>query len=1157
MTPEAIDLSGSIDLLVAGDNVLAIHALNRTANDDRFLIEPRLSAGGAFAEVSRYFETPTPGAPNGDGAIDLVADTQFSVDRGFHTTPFDVEITSLTPGAEIRYTLDGSKPSESRGTLYSGPLSVTGTTTLRAIAYRTGYLSTNVDTHTYIFLDDVLEQRRPAGYPTTWAGNPADYDVDPEIATDTGSPHFQPMLREDLRSIPTVSIVMSQDDFVGSSRGIYTNPLNRGRAWEREASLEWIWPADDAPAAPQSFQLNCGARMSGNSSARPIEGKHNFRLTFRSEYGPTKLRESIFDPEDEDSVDGAYDTIVFRCFSTDSWHFKDGGSRYRRWDSQYIRDVWMRDSQLASGEVASHSTYVHLYVNGLYWGLYNPCERPDDEFHASYQGGDPEDWDIVKDFQEVQRGNRVAWDQMLALARSGLSSDAAYQRIQGNNPDGSPNPAFPPYVDVDNLIDFMLLHFYAGAEDWPHHNWYAGRNRTGDFGGWKFIVWDQEIVLDNAYRNRIGVSNDGSPALVYSRMRQNEEFRVRFGDRVQEWFFNGGLLTNEQATERWLRRSDQIDRAIVGESARWGDFREDIPDPSNSPAELYTREDHWLPERTIVLTERIPDSHRLALERLRAADLYPDVDAPRFSQHGGAIPEGFELGVSAPEGAVWYTLDGSDPRLPGGEISASAETTGPAVTDTLLDAPAAARYIVPTGPALGLDWTERDYNDSAWAAGQSAIGYDRQSGFEDFFESDVEAQMYDTNATLYLRVPFAVENPAALTFLSLSMRYDDGYIAYLNGTEVLRRNAPDNAEWDSRSQGSHADSAAVVFESFDISESLDTLVAGTNVLAIHALNATETSSDFLMVPRLEGSSSTGSGILLNETTRVRARALLGDTWSALVDATFFIDRPLTLRVTELNYHPPAAANGPFSEEDYEFLEIQNTGPDRVWLWGVHFTDGIEFDFDDSEIDWLDPGDVLVIAEDLQAFEERYGLDGILVAGQYGGNLGNASDTLRYEDPLGNTIQEFTYLDSWYPSTDGGGFTLEIRDASGMLELWSLRSGWQASGDLLGTPGEHEGIILPGGGLQRPGDTNQDGNLDISDPIALLRVLFAGQLFMPPCDGIGLTDGGNLAVLDVNGDTVVDISDAVSALAYLFAAGTPPALGQNCVEIAGCDDVCSP
>lgn len=101
-----------------------------------------------------------------------------------------------------------------------------------------------------------------------------------------------------------------------------------------------------------------------------------------------------------------------------------------------------------------------------------------------------------------------------------------------------------------------------------------------------------------------------------------------------------------------------------------------------------------------------------------------------------------------------------------------------------------------------------------------------------------------------------------------------------------------------------------------------------------------------------------------------------------------------------------------------------------------------------------------------------------------------------------------------------------------------------------SPGE------PAGGLQRPGDANQDGELDVSDAVRILKILFSDASGDLPCVGFSPLVGANQTLLDVNGDGTFDLSDAVSELQYLFVDGPWPALGTVCVPIRGCPDVCT-
>jgi hypothetical protein len=620
------------------------------------------AAPGHDPTALRYFSPATPGEPNRAGYAGIVTEPVFSVPRGFHDAPFTVAFSTPTEGAEIRWTLDGTAPTASTGTRYTAPVAITNTSFLRAAAFLPGHIASLPVTHSYLFLDEVLRQpANPPGYPMVWqADYPADYEMDPGVVQHPG---YGATIEADLRSIPTLSIVAPHDAFWHSSTGIYVDATRRGPAWERSASVE-LFDGDGASA----FQVNCGVRMQGNASRDNNRlAKHSFRLLFKSAHGPSKLRHDWFGG----AVD-RFDNIVLRACFTDSWATRyspgDGGARYRPEDSIYLRDVWVKDSMADMGHLSGRGSFVHLYVNGLYWGVYNPCERLDASFFAQHLGGYESDWDVIRDFTELLDGSMTAWNEMMTRVNAGITTEADYQAVAER-------------VDLENLIDYMLLHIFAEAEDWPHHNWYAARRRANPRGGlpatrWIFLPWDQEITLDRSVRrNRINVSHDNTPARIYSQLRAWPEFRRLFGDRIHRHLFNDGALTPEQNIARLQRRAGQIDRAIVGESARWGDARALTIGPNPGHGQTFTRDEWWVPELDQLATHFFPTLNGINLARFRAGGLYPTLDAPSLSVHGGTVPVGISLRMTHPNpsGAIYYTLNGEDPRVDGtGQIAASA-----------------------------------------------------------------------------------------------------------------------------------------------------------------------------------------------------------------------------------------------------------------------------------------------------------------------------------------------------------------------------------------------------------------------------------------------------------------------------------------------------
>ncbi|MCL5099280.1 MAG: CotH kinase family protein, partial [Candidatus Omnitrophica bacterium] len=667
---EEIDVSSWAGSLTPGNHVLAIQGLNDSVNSPDFLIRPGLEAEIALPTpiADGFLKTPTPGSRNNTDAYQgAVADVQFSVDHGLYDAPFNLELSSITDGAEIRYTLDGSLPSTNHGTVYTAPVVVSQTTTLRAAAFKTDYLSGRINTRSYVFVNDVIHQSPTGKPPSGWPSSPLStgqimqYGMDPDVVD---SPLYSGSIIEALKSIPTFSIVADQADLFGPN-GIYANAMNDGRAWERPASFELIYP-DGTPG----FQINGGIRIRGGQSRSPANPKHGFRLFFRKEYGDGPLHYQLFTNSPVDR----FEMFDVRVDQNDSWSFI-GDCCGTADNATYLRDLFSRDTQLAMGKPATRSEYCHLYINGQYWGLAETQERPEANYAASYFGGQEDDYDVIKinwgSFTVYATdGDMTAWTQLYNRLKTGVSTESDYQSLLGNNPDGTRNPALPVCLDVDNLNDFMLLTVYSGNLDsaisfFAHrpNNWYAIRNRNGQ-EGFRFFTHDAELTYLNVNADRtsppanVGDASvlDSSPEWMWHKLLANATFRLKLADRVQKHFFNGGVFTPESAKRRFLARKAQIDLAIIGESARWGDARRATP---------YTRDVEWLNlvNNLAVNTNCYFDRRAsIVLNQLIANGMFPRVAAPSFNQFGGTVPPGFALSMTAPAGTIYYTLDGSDPR---------------------------------------------------------------------------------------------------------------------------------------------------------------------------------------------------------------------------------------------------------------------------------------------------------------------------------------------------------------------------------------------------------------------------------------------------------------------------------------------------------------
>jgi hypothetical protein len=180
--------------------------------------------------------------------------------------------------------------------------------------------------------------------------------------------------------------------------------------------------------------------------------------------------------------------------------------------------------------------------------------------------------------------------------------------------------------------------------------------------------------------------------------------------------------------------------------------------------------------------------------------------------------------------------------------------------------------------------------------------------------------------------------------------------------------------------------------------------------------------------------------------------------------------------------------------------------------------------------------------------------GIAIAAEYEGELRNSGERVLLSGPAGEPIHDFRYSDLWYPETDGEGHSLLIRDVLDDPSKWTDPAGWRPSAKAGGSPGIDESGGPKPTGLQVGGDINQDGELNLSDPVGLLTLLFIDGTAPLPCDG-PLTGGGNLPLLEANADASVDLTDAVHLLAYLFLDGPAHPLGPGCGPIADCRDAC--
>ena len=559
---------------------------------------------GVPAGAYTYFEQPTPGATNTGEVRGLIADLKASTAGAVSDSTVVLTLTTRTPGARILYTTNGSPPTEAIGLLYRRPLRIATTTVLRAAAFRPGFAPTEILTRSFIFPESVAHQTG-AGFPKFWGftnGQPvaAFYEMDRRI---TGSPDYQQDLLDGLCALPSLSIVTDRDSLFDPTHGIYAHPMETGRDWERAASAEMIFP-DGRPG----FQINCGLRVQGGWNRRPEEcPKHSLRLLFKKPYGAVHLDFPLFGPEGVHE----FETVILRGGCNNSWLHWSGEERHR---GDYLRDEWMRETAAAMGQPAARGQFVHLYINGLYWGLYNLAERPSAPFLAGIQGGKSSDYDS-RNSDKALSGDTNTWDRLFTIVNAGVTNAAAWQQVTS-------------LLDVTNFADYMIVNYYGANADWDRaSNWYAGRRRDPP-GQYQFLVWDGERTLEQVADDRMDFDDDQSPSRLFQKLKENPDFRALFAERVRRHCLGEGALTPPRAAERFRKLANSLDLAIVAESARWGSYRNDFHRYKEGPYERYTRNEHWRPEIQRLLNDYFPQRTEAFLNILERRGLWsPSVDS--------------------------------------------------------------------------------------------------------------------------------------------------------------------------------------------------------------------------------------------------------------------------------------------------------------------------------------------------------------------------------------------------------------------------------------------------------------------------------------------------------------------------------------------------
>jgi hypothetical protein len=991
---------------------------------------PGVSYGVGADGREGYFSQPTPGEINGVASEFGVNQVAFSLAHGFYQKAFSLELKAGAPGSVIRYTLDGSRPTVTSGTIYSGPFTVSpataastrGVRIVRALAVNAQAAYAPVATQTYLFVNGSVGP--------SVDGVVAQAPLKTSITRDA---LYGPLLDDALLALPVVSMILPG--------GPNTS--------ERLASLEFIEPEGEG------FQIDCGVNATGTSSLG--SPKLSMAAKFRLRYGAASLKYPVFAHGSRFPANAVkeFKELRLRGHSHDTFYWL--GTREnppvpygnppvtRSGDAQYARNLWIEEMQWMMGQPGKHGRQAHLYLNGAYHGIYHIQEHPDEDYMASYYpgGSDAYHWTGAA-LTGSDHGANDSWREVWSQLKSSLNNFNEAGR----------------WIDLTNLCDYMVLSFYAGNDwDWTtQHNWSAAGPKSIDQGGWKFFAQDSDLTLQDVNADS---TDQDVPDGIFTALMRLRDFRVLFRDRVYKHCFNGGALTPERAGAFYDDWMNELFLPIIAETARW--------QPSSSVAALpWDRNQEWINEWNYLQNTFFPQRTAKLLQQLRQRSGWWPSDPPAGNSSGGAVPAGFNFSFTPAPGSIRYTLDGSDPRLPGGAINPAALSASSGSTESPLIAAGAVWRFLDTGTDPGTSWKEPEFDDSLWRSGPAQIGYGDgdEATVARFVDTDPGLAGLQRNVTTYFRRVF--DAPAHSSYTSLRMRLvrDDGAVVYLNGNEVWRSNMPEGII-TSRTlavAGVGGTDESFFFES-GVPIAQAELRAAGNVLAVEIHQQSPGSSDISFdFELLALSPGLNSSFAITTPTLVKARTYSNGDWSALAEVYLVPDNlpeasAANLILAEIYYHPLQQATN-------EFLEFLNTSSSAMDLSGVTLTNAMSFRFPRGTA--LPPGERIVVAKEMEAFRALYQdssspyfHEGIRVVGPWEGSLANSGEEIVVLAPDGERIFSCAYGSSgpWPGRANGKGSSLELMDPAGApldpagKSRWLAEpAAWRSSSEFYGTPG---------------------------------------------------------------------------------------------------------
>ncbi len=573
---------------------------------------------------------------------------------GLYTNPsLTLYLQPEIPGEGVRYTLDGSEPSEWNGVTYTNPLSLTQPNdktgiVVRARCFLPGAVMGKVKTYTYLL-------RQP--WPLT---NTAALCL-------TGDPKYDWYRPDGLLSIfggtyPTNGNII----WLANGTHSYNWATGDGSPFEREAHLEYYFRPGMYPTNQEPLRTDIGIRIASSPYSRPRLKLTNPQGT--SPWANSSLEKPSFNLFfDGDFGSGKLDYNLFTNYTTREFENLRLRAGKNDISNPFITDEYTRRLYLDMGQVGARGLFCATYLNGIYRGIFNLTERFREQFFQTHFRSDLS-WD-VNYINTWVSGDAVVFNQMLTALDRDLTMATNWQTATN-------------YVDIENTADYFLLNIYVAMWDWPGNNFCLARERSsGPLSRFRFGMWDAEggygaiasrTTSYNSLTNDLLKTSTATLPRIFRRLATSPEFRLYFADRINQHLFNGGVLDERDPDgagplKHWqqARLGEMV--AEAGELVKY----------SSGQALKVTPFNNWWSttngRRTYLLGD-VPGR-----QQFRESGFWPVTEPPVFSQHGGQVPPGYPLTMTSSvattgqTATIWFTLDGSDPRRVGGALNPVAQ----------------------------------------------------------------------------------------------------------------------------------------------------------------------------------------------------------------------------------------------------------------------------------------------------------------------------------------------------------------------------------------------------------------------------------------------------------------------------------------------------